>query len=355
MFHKTMEENNRKAKIVVVGGGTGTHTVLRGLKRYANDIDISAIVTMADSGGSSGRLRDEFGQLPAGDVRNALTALAADGDEQDLLLRQLFEYRFDRGTGLSGHNFGNLFLTALTDILGSESKAIAATSRILRIAGRVIPVTLDQADLIAEYSDGTVIKSEHAIDTYVCDRGVRIVSLRLSKSVTINPEAAAALKTADMIVIGPGDLYTSVLANCIVPGFSDVVKAATGRMLYVSNLMSKAGHTIGMNAAEHLSEVTAYIGRQPDAIIVNSSSLPSPILDRYAKEGAHPIENNCIDGQDRVYALPLLSERIYEPVSGDDLVRSLVRHDPDALAKAILTVIKAESLISPLNRISALV
>jgi len=353
MFHKVMTGVTGKAKIVVIGGGTGTHTVLRGLRRYADDLDISAIVTMADSGGSSGRLRDEFGQLPAGDVRNALTALAADGDEQDLLMRQLFEYRFDRGTGLSGHNFGNLFLTALTDILGSESAAIAATSRILRISGRVVPVTLEQADLIAEYSDGTILTSEHDIDTYACSPGVRIVSLRLSRPVVINPEAVLALKTADLIVIGPGDLYTSVLANCIVPGFADTLKAVSGSVVYVSNLMSKVGQTLGMNAAEHLTEISTYIGRMPDAIIVNSSPLPESVVRHYVEEGSHPIENNCLDSACRVYALPLISKLIYDQVPGDKLARSLVRHDSDALATAILSVLGSESMISPLNKISA--
>lgn len=338
-----------KTKIVVVGGGTGTHTALRGLKRYADTIDIAAIVTMADSGGSSGRLRDEFGQLPAGDVRNALTALAADGDEHDLLLRELFEYRFARGNGLAGHNFGNLFLTALTDIFGSESAAIAATSRILRVTGRVVPVTLDQTDLVAEYSDGTLLGSEHAIDTHISDPGVRITSLRLSKKARLNPEAATTLAQADLIVIGPGDLYTSVLANCVVPGFAAVLERAPGRVVYVANLMSKAGHTIGLNAAEHLSEVARYAKRTPDVMIVNSSPLPPEIIERYAEEGAHPIENNYVSGPCQVYAAPLLSERIYNPISGDELKRSLIRHDPDALAKAILSSLAITKTASPLS------
>ncbi len=344
-----MSLGHAKTKVVIVGGGTGTHTALRGLKRYADRLDIAAIVTMADSGGSSGRLRDEFGQLPAGDVRNALTALAADGDEHDLLLRELFEYRFARGSGLSGHNFGNLFLTALTDILGSESAAIVAASRILRVSGRVVPVTLDQTDLVAEYSDGTLLGSEHAIDTHVCGPGVRITSLRLSKHATLNPEAETTLSEADLIVIGPGDLYTSVLANCVVPGFAEALASASARVVYVANLMAKAGHTTGLHAAEHLAEVERYAKRTPDVMIVNSSPLSPALLLRYAEEGAHPIENNCVDGVCRIYSAPLVSERIYDPVSGDELKRSLVRHDADALAKAILACLKLAETASPLR------
>lgn len=143
-----------KKRVVVVGGGTGTHTILKGLKRYTDRIEVSAIVTMADSGGSTGRLRDEFGQLPVGDVRMALAALSADVDSHDELVRELFLYRFSKGDGLSGHNFGNLLLTALTDLLGSEVEAIAAAARILRVRGQVIPVTTDDVHLWAEYDDG---------------------------------------------------------------------------------------------------------------------------------------------------------------------------------------------------------
>ena len=153
-----------KKKVVVIGGGTGTHTVLRGLKHYQAQIDISAVVTMADSGGSTGRLRDEFGYLPVGDVRMALTALASDIDKNEELMRELFLYRFNKGEGLSGHNFGNLLLVALTDILGSEDLAIKAAGKILRIEGKVEPVTIAKADLVAKYEDGVELVGEHAID-----------------------------------------------------------------------------------------------------------------------------------------------------------------------------------------------
>lgn len=339
--------NKRKSKLVVVGGGTGTHTALRGLKRHQEILDITAIVTMADSGGSSGRLRDEFGQLPAGDVRNALTALAADGDEYDLLLRSLFEYRFDRGEGLSGHNFGNLFLTALTAILGSEAAAIKSASHILRVAGRVVPVTLDRVDLVADYSDGTRLTTEHEIDTYVGRPGVRLRELRLSQSASLNPEAKQALMEADLVVIGPGDLYTSVLANCVVPDFAETLQTTASKVIYIANLMTKAGQTTGFGTREHLDEIIRYTGRVPETMVVNSTPLPPALIQQYAEEEAYPLHHNYFGSDCQVRAVPLLSSTIHEPIAGDALKRSLVRHDPELLAAAILSELGNVSEASP--------
>lgn len=326
--------------MVVVGGGTGTHTVLRGLRRYADSVDITAVVSMSDSGGSTGRLRDEFGQLPVGDVRNALTALAADGDEYDQLLRKLFMYRFDRGEGLYGHNFGNLLLTALTDILGSEVKAIEAVSRILRVSGRVIPVTTDNVNLVAEYEDGSVVMGEHDIDTLIPKPShLRIAKLYLTPEATLNPNAQEALLKADLIVLGPGDLYTSILSNCIVNGFGETLKESRAKLAYVCNLMSKQGQTVGMNAMEHINEVVRYIGKTPDVAIINSTSFSDELLALYAKEGDYPILNNCTGDKCLVYAESLISEEVVRLVGGDVLKRSLIRHDPDRLATVLMRIL----------------
>ncbi len=330
----------RKKKVVVVGGGTGTHTVLRGLRHFANTLDIAAVVSMADSGGSTGRLRDEFGFLPIGDVRNALTALASEGDKYDALLRQLFLYRFSRGTGLEGHNFGNLFLTALRDILGSEAEAIAAASHILKVSGRVIPVTVDDTQLVAEYDDGLVIVGENEIEESLQTRNEsRIVSLSLLPKATITSEARQAIIDADLLVFGPGDLYTSILANCIVGGFIEAVQQSRAKIVYVCNLMSKRGQTVGMHAAEHVAEISKHIGRAPDVALVNTVTFQTDLLDKYAKEGDHPILNNCVGDVCTIQALPLASQEEVVLSTGDIVKRSLIRHDSDFLAETLVSLI----------------
>ncbi len=329
-----------KKRVVVIGGGTGTHTVLRGLRIYANELDISAIVSMADSGGSTGRLRDEFGLLPIGDVRNALTALAAEGDEHDALLRQLFLYRFTEGVGLEGHNFGNLFLTALTDILGSEVEAIKAASRILKVAGRVIPVTTDNVELVATYDDGTVVMGQHAIEeTSPQAEGARIVSLTLTPEAGITAEAAEAIKGANLLVLGPGDLYTSILPNCITKGFKEAFLASEAHVVYVCNLMSKKGQTVGMHAAEHLAEIALYSGRVPDTVLVNTAPMPEELVLKYEAEGDHPVINNCEGDLCTITALPLIAGELAAVTPGDAMKRSLIRHDSQALARELRAII----------------
>jgi uncharacterized cofD-like protein len=331
--------------VVVIGGGTGTHTVLKGLKQYSDDLSLTAIVSMADSGGSTGRLRDEFGQLPAGDVRNALTALAADGDTHDELLRELFVYRFSRGEGLYGHNFGNLFLTVLTDILGSEVAAIEAASRILRVKGRVIPVTTDHVHLQATYADGKVVTGEHDIDEWQdpARQAVRITELSLTPQAYLYDTARAAIKEADLIVLGPGDLYTSVLANCVVEGFKEAILESRATVVYVCNLMSKAGQTIGMHAEEHLKEISRYIGKAPDYMLYNSAALPSDLLLKYAGEGDHPVLDNCGPSNTKIVRIPLVATEEIRTVSGDTLTRSLIRHDSTKLAAGLMPLLSPVS------------
>lgn len=329
-----------KKRVVVVGGGTGTHTVLRGLSRHADEIDLTAIVSMSDSGGSSGRLRDEFGQLPIGDVRNALTALAVTDDENHQLLRKLFLYRFDRGEGLSGHNFGNLLLTALTDILGSEVEAIKAASKILRVSGKVIPVTTDHTNLVAEYEDGSVIFNEHDIDILSpAISNLRIVKLYLSPEASLNPEAKTALIEADMVVLGPGDLYTSILSNCIVGGFTEALRESSAKVVYICNLMSKKGQTVGMNAMEHVNEIIRYIDRTPDVAIINSTTFSSDLLKLYAKEGDFPVHNNCTSDKCLIYSENLVSNEVINSVESDEVKRSLIRHDPNKLASILMKLL----------------
>ena len=331
-------------KIVTVGGGTGSYTVLKGLKQYAAEFEISAVVTMADSGGSTGRLRDEFGQLPVGDARMALVALASDVDSHDELLRQLFLYRFDRGEGLAGHNFGNLLLTALTDILGDSTEAIKTAGRLLQVQGNVIPVTADNVHLVAVYDTGEVVCGEHAIDMPPAHlTTARIQTLSVTPQATISRDADAALREADVIIFGPGDLYTSVLANCVVDGFKEAVQASEARIIYVCNLMTRAGQTVGMQASDHVTELARYIGRIPDVVLLNTTLLPADVVVRYEAEGTNPVAH-VIDGKAsyQVYASDLLATESIRTHTGDTVVRSLIRHDSTKLATAIRTIIATE-------------
>jgi uncharacterized cofD-like protein len=327
-------------KIAVIGGGTGTHTILRGLKRYQKQVSLSAIVTMADSGGSTGRLRDEFGYLPVGDVRMALAALASDVDRDEELLRELFLYRFDRGNGLSGHNFGNLLLVALTDILGSEEEAIRAAAKVLRVQGRVVPVTTEKVNLVATYADGVTVIGEHAIDEPAEDRlTTPIKELSVTPRATISARAEAVLLEADLIVLGPGDLYTSVLANCVIDGVADAIRHSTAKVAYVSNLMTKAGQTTGMGVAEHVAEIVKYTKRTPDYVLVNTGKYPEDLVVRYAAQHEYPVVFNFESETTRVIPADMLASEAIPTASGDVLRRSLIRHDPRKLARKIMDIV----------------
>ncbi len=332
--------NTAKKKIVVIGGGTGTYTLLRGLKAYADTVDITAIVTMADSGGSTGRLRDEFGQLPVGDVRMALCALADDVDAHGDLLRELFLYRFAKGEGLVGHNFGNLLLTALTEIVGDTSTAIETAGQILRIKGSVIPVTSDNVQLVATYDTGESVLGEHHIDTPPPTAHTnRILNLAVTPEATINPHARAAILGADMIVLGPGDLYTSILANCVITGVKEAVVASNATIVYVCNLMSRSGQTIGMHSREYVEEIKKYVGLTPHHVIFNNSPFPALLLESYKQEGNHPVENNITLGTCTVHAIDVVSTQSYVTKEGDTVIRSLIRHDSEKLSRAILNLL----------------
>lgn len=325
--------------IVVIGGGTGTHTIIGGLKKYVPDVNLKVIVTMADSGGSTGRLRDEFGYLPVGDVRMALAALADEDEITGRLLRSLFLHRFEKGEGLSGHNFGNLFLVALTDILNSEEEAIRVASHVLRVKGEVLPVTTEKVDLVAEYEDGVVVRGETLIDEPHGYRDQkRIMKLYTEPEGKITESAKTAIAEADVIILGPGDLYTSVLANCVVGGVREALAASKAIVIHVSNLMTKFGQTSGMGVKEHILELEKYAARKPDIVFVNTAPFPKELLKRYEEQGEQPVVDNA-NGAFQTIRGDFLAEEEVITEKGDVLKRSLIRHDKDKLAAAIMQYI----------------
>ncbi len=329
-----------KKKVVVIGGGTGIHPVLQGLKKYHEEIDITAIISMADSGGSTGRLRDEFGLLPVGDVRMALIALASDVDEHEELLRKLFLYRFAKGEGLNGHNFGNLLIVALTEILGSEAEAVQTASKILRIRGQVLPVTSDKIHLVAEYDNGEIVTGEHNIDEPPQARfDNAITNLYTEPVAIITEDAKQAISEADLIVLGPGDLYTSLLANCVVGGVGEAIKQAQGQFVFAVNLMTKPGQTSNLTATGHVAEVEKYVGRKPDVVIINTGEVPAHLLERYKANHQFVVTDDGDNLSGRVMRADLLHKEEVKQKNGDKLSRSLVRGDGDKFAELLVSLL----------------
>lgn len=308
-------------KIVAIGGGTGLSTLLRGLKRRTSNL--TAIVTVSDDGGSSGRLQKELGVLPPGDIRNCLVALADD----EALVTDLFRYRFSEGGGLGGHSFGNLFLAAMSGITGNFDQAIKESSRVLNVVGRVLPATLGVVRLCAELDDGTIVEGESNISG----------ATRPIKRVFFDPPAAApldevieAIHDADAIVLGPGSLFTSVVPNLLVNRIAREVADAHAVKVYVCNVMTQPGETDGMTAADHVKALLANAGeRVCDYVIVNDQP-PSRLLAAYAQERQVPVEPDT----ERISALGL--EPVPAAVIGET---EMVRHDPDKLATVVMAIV----------------
>jgi len=334
-------------RVVVLGGGTGTYSVLSGLKRCP--LDITAIVSMADSGGSARKERDEWGMLPVSDVRKALLALSGE-EGRDVLLRELLSYRFDKGVGVEGTTFGNLFLVALSDILGSQEEAIKELGRILKIRGRVLPVTLEQTNLVAEYDEGLTVVGEHEIDEPKHDGRLAIRRVYLLPSVKAYPPALKAIREADLVVVGPGDLFTSIIPVLIVGGVSEALKRSKAEKAFVLNLMNRYGQTYGFTASNFLSTLGEYLGGATfDYVLVNNAPLPGDVLRHYAiKEQSYPVEDDLParqaslgdGGGVKVIRGDFLSRQVVKPQPGDKLRRSLLRHDPERLARAIMRIVK---------------
>ncbi|HUY10644.1 MAG TPA: YvcK family protein, partial [Candidatus Dormibacteraeota bacterium] len=308
-------------KIVAIGGGTGLATLLRGLKRQTTNI--TAVVTVSDDGGSSGRLQKELGVLPPGDVRNCLVALA----DNEALVTDLFRYRFADGEGLSGHSFGNLFLAAMTGITGNFDRAIKESSRVLNIVGRVLPATLSVASLCAELDDGTIVRGESNIPH--AGRPIRRVFFDPPRVEALD-EVLTAIRDADAIVLGPGSLFTSILPNLLIERITAEIVASNAIRMYVCNVMTQPGETERMSASEHVSALFAHAGgRICDYVIVNDQP-PSKLLEVYAEEHQAPV----VDDVGRIEALGLTAVRAH--VISET---QTVRHDSEKLAQVVFGVI----------------
>ena len=285
---------SRPLRVVAIGGGTGLSTLLRGLRRHVPApgggadyrcaiSDLAAVVTVTDDGGSSGRLRQDFNMLPPGDLRNCMVALS---EEEDLLSR-LFAHRFKTGRALKGHNFGNLFVAALTEITGDFAQAVQQASKILATRGRIYPATTANATLVAMMDDGTVVRGE----TKITASKRRIVELTLDPPDPAPlPETLEAIERADLITVGPGSLYTSLITNLLVDGIPEALGKAKGLRVYISNLMTQANESLGLTAAEHIERIYEHT-HVPifDYAVVNSGHFSAETRERYAAEGAAPI------------------------------------------------------------------
>ncbi len=320
--------------IVVIGGGTGTFVALKGLKHYTHRL--SAIVTMADSGGSNKRIRDEFGLLPTSDIRQCLVALSDENGGVGLL-RKLFMYRFEKGRGISGMTFGNLFMAALSDILGSQEEAIRQTGRVLRIRGSVIPVSLTKTNLAATYENGQTLTEEHLIDEPPHDGKLKIIKVYLKPRARVNPEAITAIQEADLVVLGPGDLYTSLIPNLLVDGVYAALKKTKAKKVYVLNLMTKFGQTYNFTAKDHLAVLQKYVDAAIDAVIVNTAPLSPTALAVYAKYHEIPVQDNLTNIKTpHIVRADVASRHLTTKSKSDALVRSLIRHDSNKLAKTLI-------------------
>jgi uncharacterized cofD-like protein len=309
-------------RVVAIGGGTGLSALLQGLKHYASPrraplVDITAVVTVTDDGGSSGRLRREFDVLPPGDIRNCLVALS----EDEALLSRLFQHRFQAGLGLKGHSFGNLFLTALTQLMGDFPEAVKASSEVLKITGRIYPATAANVVLEATLEDGTRVTGETNISK--SRRTIRTVRLRPRK-VKPMADTLAAIDQADLITMGPGSLFTSVIPNLLVEGISAAIRRSPALKAYFVNLMWQPGETMNFTASDHIRAIHKHAGgRLIDCAIVNVAPMQMAARKRYERQQALPVENDL----DRIAKMGI------KVVSGKLLQESKkVRHDPEQTA-----------------------
>ena len=319
------------ARVVAIGGGTGLSTLLRGLKHYVARrrhetdrhpiADLAAIVTVSDDGGSSGRLRREYSVLPPGDIRNCMVALSQD----EALLGRLFQYRFQSGSGLRGHSFGNLFLTALSHVTGDFSEAVKVSGEVLAIRGRIFPATLENVTLEAVMTDGKIVSGE----TRIPKSGKKIRRLRLHpRRVRPLPEVLAAIAQANLILIGPGSLYTSILPNLLVSGVAEAIESSPATRVYIANLMTQPGETDGFTLSDHVRVILEHTRRKLLDWVVASNQVVSPaVVRRYSAQGAAPVRIDM--GELQALGVRCLLDNLLEE-------HRVVRHDSARLSRLLI-------------------
>jgi len=308
-------------RIVSIGGGTGLSALLHGLKHATTPVDLTAVVTVTDDGGSSGRLRRDFDILPPGDIRNCMVALS----EDEALLSRLFQYRFEGGSGLKGHSFGNLFLTALTHITGDFALAVKQSSEVLKIRGHIFPSTSENVELEAVLEDGSLVYGETKISR--SRRHISTIRLRPRDCKPL-PETLDAIAAADLITLGPGSLFTSVIPNLLVAGIPEAIRASRAAKVYFVNLMWQPGETTRFRASDHIRAIHQHAGgKLIDVAVVNSGAIRLAARRRYAREQAEPVENDL----DHIRAMGV------QVVLADLVLQTeVVRHDPRKAAIAAL-------------------
>lgn len=321
-------------KVTVIGGGTGSFVVLSGLKKYP--LDLSAIITMMDSGGSTGRLRDQLGVLPPGDLRQCLVALSEAPD----LWRRLFLYRFESGD-LEGHNFGNIFLSALEKVSDNYTEVIETANYVLKTKGRVIPVTLKKTHLCVEYENGTILKEEGKIDVNYEEKS-KIKKAYLEPEVEPNEVAIDTLHSTDVLVVAPGDLYTSIIPTLLVTGIKEVIQQSKAKIICIMNLMTKSGQTTNYTASHHIKDLSLYMGRVPDIIVVNNGIIPRDIIEWYKTHDEHLVSNDLHETnfQGRVVEANIVDTNKFILEKSDKLARSILRHDSEKLSVLLYDLIK---------------
>ncbi|MBI3671780.1 YvcK family protein [Candidatus Azambacteria bacterium] len=328
-------KKNKNKKIVVMGGGTGSFTVLSGLKKY-DDVELTAIVSMADDGGSTGILRDEYGVLPPGDIRQCLVALSETSD----LMRELFNFRFSEG-GLKGHNFGNLFISAIEKITGDFNKSLDMISEVLKVRGLVIPVTLDKVRLVAELKNGKKLYGEGDISDYQMISRFGVKKIYFDKKAKANPKAIKAIKEADLIVVGPGSFYSSLIPNFLVDGVSRAVISSKAKKVFVCNIMNKYGHTDNFTVQDFVDRMEKFIKPKVFDFVIYNNTIPlKALLKKYIDEGEPVLFDKArkISGRKFIGA-DLLSKTNPKKQKGDILKnRALIRHDQNKLAEIIMKI-----------------